>query len=51
MITPIMAIAETTEQEQTVNTLDKSDQLLETMTESTNETNGNEAQAAEDCSN
>ncbi|MFB8528572.1 bacterial Ig-like domain-containing protein [Enterococcus casseliflavus] len=48
VITPIMAIAETTEQEQTVNTLDKSDQLLETMTESTNEANGNEAQAAED---
>ncbi|MFB8556913.1 bacterial Ig-like domain-containing protein [Enterococcus casseliflavus] len=48
VITPIMAVAETTEQEQTVNTLDKSDQLLETMTESTNEANGNEAQAAED---
>ncbi len=48
VITPIMAIAETTEQEQTVNTLDKSDQLLETMTESTNDANGNEAQAAED---
>ena len=48
VITPVMAIAETTEQEQTVNTLDKSDQLLETMTESTNEANGNEAQAAED---
>jgi len=48
VITPIIAIAETTEQEQTVNTLDKSDQLLETMTESTNEANGNEAQAAED---
>ncbi|MGF1996353.1 bacterial Ig-like domain-containing protein [Enterococcus casseliflavus] len=48
VITPVMAIAETTEQDQTVNTLDKSDQLLETMTESTNEANGNEAQAAED---
>ena len=48
VITPIMAIAETTEQEQTVNRLDKSDQLLETMTESTNDANGNEAQAAED---
>ncbi|NKD28397.1 LPXTG cell wall anchor domain-containing protein [Enterococcus casseliflavus] len=48
VITPIMAVAETTEQEQTVNTLDKSDQLLETMTESTNDANGNEAQAAED---
>ncbi len=48
VITPVMAIAETTEQEQTVNTLDKSDQLLETMTESTNDANGNEAQAAED---
>ncbi|MGH1816124.1 bacterial Ig-like domain-containing protein [Enterococcus casseliflavus] len=48
VITPIMAIAETTEQEQTVNTLDKSDQLLETTTESTNDANGNEAQAAED---
>ncbi|MGL9876836.1 bacterial Ig-like domain-containing protein [Enterococcus sp. DIV0240d] len=48
VITPIIAIAETTEQEQTVNTLDKSDQLLETMTESTNDANGNEAQAAED---
>ncbi|MFR3732007.1 MAG: bacterial Ig-like domain-containing protein [Enterococcus sp.] len=48
VITPIMAVAETTEQEQTVNTLDKSDQLLETMTESTNEANGNKAQAAED---
>ncbi|MFS1008026.1 bacterial Ig-like domain-containing protein [Enterococcus casseliflavus] len=48
VITPVMAIAETTQQEQTVNTLDKSDQLLETMTESTNEANGNEAQAAED---
>ncbi|MFR1799778.1 MAG: bacterial Ig-like domain-containing protein [Enterococcus casseliflavus] len=48
VITPIMAIAETTQQEQTVNTLDKSDQLLETMTESTNDANGNEAQAAED---
>ena len=47
-ITPVMAIAETTQQEQTVNTLDKSDQLLETMTESTNDANGNEAQAAED---
>ncbi|MGM0140941.1 bacterial Ig-like domain-containing protein [Enterococcus sp. AZ160] len=48
VITPVMAIAETTQQEQTVNTLDKSDQLLETMTESTNDANGNEAQAAED---
>ncbi|WP_324641154.1 bacterial Ig-like domain-containing protein [Enterococcus casseliflavus] len=48
VITPVMAIAETTEQEQTVNTLDKSDQLLETMTESTNDANGNEAQATED---
>ena len=48
VITPVVAIAETTEQEQTVNTLDKSDQLLETITESTNEANGNEAQAAED---
>lgn len=48
VITPIMAVAETTEQEQTVNTLDKSDQLLETMNESTNDANGNEAQAAED---
>ncbi|MBN2903368.1 MAG: bacterial Ig-like domain-containing protein [Enterococcus sp.] len=48
VITPVMAIAETTQQEQTVNTLDKSDQLLETMTESTNEANGNEAQAAVD---
>ncbi|MFQ6577823.1 bacterial Ig-like domain-containing protein [Enterococcus casseliflavus] len=48
VISPVMAIAETTEQEQTVNTLDKSDQLLETMTESTNDANGNEAQATED---
>ena len=48
VITPIIAITETTEQEQTVNTLDKSDQLLETMTESTNDANGNEAQVAED---
>ena len=48
VITPIIAIAETTQQEQTVNTLDKSDQLLETMTESTNDANGNEAQVAED---
>ncbi|MGH1746082.1 bacterial Ig-like domain-containing protein [Enterococcus entomosocium] len=47
VITPVMALAETTEQEQTIRTLDNSNHLLESTSGVANETNTSDAQTTE----
>jgi LPXTG-motif cell wall-anchored protein len=47
VITPVMALAETTEQEQTIRTLDNSNHLLESKSGFANETNTSDAQTTE----
>ncbi|MFS1077930.1 bacterial Ig-like domain-containing protein [Enterococcus casseliflavus] len=47
VITPVMALAETTEQEQTIRTLDNANHLLESTSGVANETNTSDAQTTE----
>ncbi|WP_430600276.1 hypothetical protein IGI84_002018 [Enterococcus sp. DIV0008] len=47
VITPVMALAETTEQEQTIRTLDNANHLLESTSDIANETNASDAQITE----
>ena len=47
VITPVMALAETTAQEQTIRTLDNSNHLLESTSGVANETNTSDAQTTE----
>ena len=47
VITPVMALAETTEQEQTIRTLDNANHLLESTSGVANETNASDAQTTE----
>ena len=47
VITPVMALAETTEQEQTIRTLDNANHLLESTSDIANETNASDAQTTE----
>ncbi|MEB6212058.1 bacterial Ig-like domain-containing protein [Enterococcus casseliflavus] len=47
VITPVMALAETTEQDQTIRTLDNTNQLLESTSGVANETNTSDAQTTE----
>ena len=47
VITPVMALAETTEQEQTIRTLDNANHLLESTRDVANETNTSNAQTTE----
>ncbi|MFW8597335.1 bacterial Ig-like domain-containing protein [Enterococcus innesii] len=47
VITPVMALAETTEQEQTIRALDNANHLLESTSDIANETNASDAQTTE----